>query len=146
MRKIITSDTVHLHHPVEKVWSVISDFSSYKFWWPKFVNLRIIESDSSPLQTILRAKPFGGKSFSIKVDKVIPDEEIRLNYFEGIYSGFGRWLLMNKNGSTILTYEVNLEIVDLSIKLISYIVPVTVLHSIIFRKIFKNLERYLARG
>ncbi|AFH48493.1 Hypothetical protein IALB_0781 [Ignavibacterium album JCM 16511] len=143
MPKIIASDSVELNYSLEKVWSVISDFQSYKFWWPKIVKLQIIQADKQIIGTILKASPLGGKSFSIRVVEIFPLKEIKLEYFDGLYRGFGHWKVENKNDSTILIYVVNLEIVDSLTKGISYLVPVSKIHSMIFRKIFTNLGIYL---
>ncbi|BDQ04237.1 SRPBCC family protein [Ignavibacterium sp.] len=143
MPKIIASDSVELNYSLEKVWSVISDFDSYKIWWPRLVNLEIKSENQQVIGTTLKASPFGGKSFSIRVVEITNLKEIKLEYFDGLYRGLGRWIIESNNDSTILTYEVNLDIVDSLTKLISYILPVSKIHSIIFRKIFSNLKDYL---
>lgn len=143
MPKIIASDSVTLTHPVEKVWTVISDIPSYKLWWPKLLNLEINQVNNHIIGTTLKAQPFGGKSFSIRVMEINYPSEIRLEYFEGLYCGYGRWILKNENGMTILTYEVNVDITDSFTKIISYLLPVSRIHSLIFKIIFLNLKKYL---
>lgn len=143
MPKIIASDSVELNYSLEKVWSVISDFDSYKIWWPRLVNLEIKIENQQLIGTTLKASPFGGKSFSIRVVEITNLKEIKLEYFDGLYRGFGKWIIESNNDSTILTYEVNLDIVDSLTKLISYILPVSKIHSMIFRKIFSNLKSYM---
>lgn len=143
MPKIIASDSVELNYPLENVWSIISDFQSYKTWWPRLVNLNIKNEYQKLIGTTLKVSPFGGKSFSIKVVEITNLKEIKLEYFDGLYRGFGRWIIESNNVSTILTYEVNLDIVDSLTKLISYILPVSKIHSMIFRMIFSNLREHL---
>lgn len=143
MTQIKASDSIKLKYPSDKVWSVISDIQSYKKWWPELVNLEIIQPNSEIVGTILIASPLGGKSFSIKVEDVFPGSEIVLNYFDGIYRGFGKWLIRNDSDCTQLIYEVNLDIVDRFTKILSYLVPVSKIHSLIFKRIFRNLEKYL---
>lgn len=146
MRKIIAFDTVHLNHPIEKVWSVISDITSYIKWWPKSVNLELVKATPEVVGTVLKASPLGGKSFSTMVDEIIPYQKIKIKYFDGLYRGDGFWIVESRNQKTILTYKVDLEIVDSFTKLISYFVPVSKIHSLIFKGIFKNLEKYLDKN
>jgi ribosome-associated toxin RatA of RatAB toxin-antitoxin module len=143
MPKIIASDSIILNYPLEKIWQVISDFDSYKFWWPKLVNLKILNSNPKIIGSKLSASPFNGSSFTIEAVAFVHYKEITLHYHEGIYSGYGKWRVEEFNCKTKLTYEVDLDIVDNFTNLISYILPVPKIHSLIFRKIFKNLEKYL---
>ncbi|MEP0862040.1 MAG: SRPBCC family protein [Ignavibacterium sp.] len=145
MRKIIASDAIRLSYPIEKVWPVISDISAYVKWWPKLVNLEIVKATQEIVGTVLKASPLGGKSFSTMVDEIIPYQKIKIKYFDGLYRGDGFWIIENENQKTILTYKVDLEIVDPFTKLISYILPVSKIHSLIFKKILGNLERYIER-
>lgn len=143
MPKIIASDSTYLNHPIEKVWQVISDFNSYKKWWPALVNLEVSNTSLQIIGSTLVAKPFNGRSFSIKAVEVKPFSEIKLKYFAGIYSGDGRWILESVNDKIKLTYEVDLIITDKFTKAIARIVPISKIHSIIFKKIFRSLEKYL---
>ncbi|WP_337872274.1 SRPBCC family protein [Ignavibacterium sp.] len=143
MPKIIASDSTYLNHSIVKVWEVISDFNSYKKWWPAVVNLEVLNTSPQIIGSTLVAKPFNGRSFSIKAVEAKPFSEIKLKYFAGIYSGDGRWIFESVNDKTKLTYEVNLIITDKFTKVIAWIVPVSKIHSLIFKKIFRSLEKYL---
>lgn len=143
MPKIIASDSTYLNHSIETIWKVISDFNSYKKWWPALINLEIAHTSPQIIGSTLVAKPFNGRSFSIKAVEVKPFSEIKLNYFAGIYSGDGRWILESVNDKTKLTYEVDLMIIDKFTKVIALVVPVSKIHSLIFKKIFRSLEKYL---
>lgn len=145
MRKIIASDTVHLNHPIEKVWPVISEITSYIKWWPESVNLEIVKSTPEIVGSVLKANPLGGDSFSTMVDEIIPYQKIKIKYFDGLYRGDGFWIVESQNQKTVLTYKVDLEIVDPFTKFISYFIPVSEIHSLIFKKIFRNLEKYLEK-
>ncbi len=140
MPKIIASDSKYLNHSIETIWKVISDFNSYKKWWPALVNLEIAHTSPQIIGSTLVAKPFNGRSFSIKAVEVKPFSEIKLNYFAGIYSGDGRWILESVNDKTKLTYEVDLLIIDKFTKVIALVVPVSKIHSLIFKKIFRSLS------
>jgi len=142
--KIIATDWILIDSPPEKIWKLISDFNSYNYWWPNFVNLKIIQTKPEITGSILKASPFhNGKYFLVKATGFTEYKEITLEYFQGVYSGKGKWILEKQNGKTKLTYTVNLRIEDPFIKLFAFIVPVSKIHSFIFRKIFKNLENYL---
>lgn len=97
---------------------------SYYKWWPKAVNLKILKSNEGIIGTEFRANPLGGKSFSCRVVNIVPNKEIRLNYFGGIYRGDGIWKLEKKENSIRVSYSVDLEIVDKSIAVLSKIISV----------------------
>jgi ribosome-associated toxin RatA of RatAB toxin-antitoxin module len=143
MKIIKTTDTIHLNYSVEEVWNVLTDISSYPKWWPRIVHLKILDSPKEIIGTKFQASPMGGKSFSCKVRSIVLMSEIKLEYFEGIYRGNGIWRIENGNNSTTVSYIVDLEIVDKSISFLSYVIPVTKIHSMIFNKILKSLDNQL---
>ncbi len=145
MRKIVACDKVYLNHPPQKVWSIISDFNSYSKWWPWFVKIQINNFSESIIGTVIKVKVFGGKSFFSKVENIKNEEQIKLLYFDGLYYGYGIWKIDGQGNSSILSYEVDLEIKDPFIRILSYIVSISKLHSLTFKHIFRNLGKYIGR-
>jgi len=143
MPQIKAHDEITIIAPVENVWNVLIDIPNYHKWWPKIVNLKIVKSKEGISGTEFKANPLGGKSFSCRVVSIIPKKEIRLNYFEGIYRGEGVWKVESKDNLVNVSYEVDLEIVDKSIALLSRIIPIPKLHSMIFKKILRGLEKQI---
>jgi ribosome-associated toxin RatA of RatAB toxin-antitoxin module len=143
MPQIKAHDEITIIAPVENVWNVLIDIPNYHKWWPKIVNLKVLKLTDELIGTEFQASPFGGKSFSCKVISLIPKNEIRLSYFDGIYRGEGVWKVESKDNLVNVSYEVDLEIVDKSIALLSRIIPIPKLHSMIFKKILRGLEKQI---
>ena len=139
MPQIKAQDSIKIKCSVENVWKFLTDIPGYNTWWPKVVNLRILKFDEEIIGTEFNANPLGGKSFSCRVISFIPYKEIKLEYFNGIYRGTGVWNIISMGGLVRVSYTVDLKIVDNSIAVLSRILPITKLHSMIFKKILKGL-------
>jgi len=140
MTKIKARDEIILNCSIDEVWKILINIPSYHKWWPKLVNLKVSNFNEDIVNTTFEARPLGGKSFSCKVVSIIPNKEIRLNYFEGIYRGEGVWKIEKKEYFVNVSYSVDLEIVDKSIAFLSRIISIPKLHSLIFKKILRELE------
>lgn len=143
MPQIKAHDEITINASVENVWNVLIDIPNYYKWWPKSVNLKILKSNEGIIGTEFKANPLGGKSFSCRVVSIVPNKEIRLNYFEGIYRGEGVWNVEGKYNLVKVSYRVDLEIVDKSIAVLSRIIPIPKLHSMIFKRILAGLAEQL---
>jgi ribosome-associated toxin RatA of RatAB toxin-antitoxin module len=141
MPQIKAYDETTIKTSVEDVWKVLVDIPRYPKWWPKVVNLKILKLTNELIGTEFEARPLGGKSFSCRVVSIVPKKEIKLNYFEGIYRGYGIWKLERKEKSVTVSYSVELEIIDNSIALLSRIISITKLHSMIFKRILNGLTQ-----
>ncbi len=139
MPQIKAHDEITINSSVENVWNILIDIPNYHKWWPKSVNLKVSNFNKEIVNTQFEARPLGGKSFSCKVVSLIPNKEIRMNYFDGIYRGEGIWKLERKENSITVSYNVDLEIVDKLIVLLSIVIPISKLHSMIFKKILNGL-------
>ena len=145
MSQIKAHDEITIKASVEEVWKVLIDVPNYNKWWPKAVNLKVLKFDGEIVGTEFNASPLGGKSFACRVVSIIPDKEIKLNYFNGIYRGTGCWKIEGKDGILKVSYTVDLEIVDKSIAFLSRLISIPRLHSMIFKKILNNLERKITK-
>jgi ribosome-associated toxin RatA of RatAB toxin-antitoxin module len=143
MPQIKAYDEITINASVENVWNVLIDIPNYHRWWPKSVNLKILKSNKGIIGTEFKANPLGGKSFSCRLVSIIPNKEIRLNYFEGIYRGEGIWNVERNNNLVSISYKVELEIADKSIALLSRIIPIPKLHSMIFKRILAGLAKQI---
>lgn len=143
MPQIKAHDVITINASIENVWKVLSDISHYQDWWPKVVNLKVLKLTNELIGTEFEARPLGGKSFSCRVVSIVPKKEIKLNYFTGIYRGEGIWKVEGKDGLVKVSYSVDLEIVDKSIAILSRIIPISKLHSMIFKRILKGLAQQI---
>jgi ribosome-associated toxin RatA of RatAB toxin-antitoxin module len=140
MPQIKAYDEIQLNCLIDDVWKILTDIPSYHKWWPKVVKLKVLKLTNELIGTEFQANPFGGKSFVCRVVSIIPMKEIKLNYFEGIYRGEGIWSIDRKENLILVSYEVDLEIVDKSIAFFSKLVSIPKIHSMIFRRILKGLN------
>jgi ribosome-associated toxin RatA of RatAB toxin-antitoxin module len=143
MPQIKAYDEIRLNCSADEVWKILIDIPSYHKWWPKLVNLKVSNFNKEIVNTQFEARPFGGKSFSCRVISIIPNNEIKLNYFDGIYRGEGVWKIVRKDASVKVSYNVDLEIVDKSIAFLSRIISISKLHSLIFKQILKGLSQQI---
>lgn len=141
MPRIKTCDEIAINTSVENVWNVLIDIPNYHRWWPRSVNLKVSNFNKEIVNTQFEARPLGGKSFSCRVVSIVPKKEIKLNYFEGIYRGEGVWSIDRIESLILVSYKVDLEIVDKSIALLARVIPIPKLHSIIFKRILKGLVK-----
>lgn len=141
MPRIKAHNEIQLYCSVDDVWNILTDILQYYKWWPKSVNLQVSNFKKDIVNTQFKARPMGGKSFSCRVISIIPNREIKLNYFEGIYRGEGAWNIERKGNSISVSYKVDLEIVDKSIAVLSRIISIPKLHSLIFKRILIGLAR-----
>jgi ribosome-associated toxin RatA of RatAB toxin-antitoxin module len=139
MPQIKAHDEIKIDASVEDVWKILTDIPHYQNWWPKSVNLKVSNFGKEIVNTKFEARPLGGKSFSCRVISIIPNNEIKLNYYDGIYRGEGVWKLERKGKSITVSYSVDLEIVDKSITILSKVVSIPKLHSMIFKRILAGL-------
>ena len=140
MPRIKTHDEILIKASINDVWKVLIDIPKYQLWWPKAVNLKILKYDPGIIGSEFQANPLGGKSFACRATSMISDKKINLEYYSGIYKGIGVWNIEAKDGSVIVSYSVDLEIVDKSISLLSRMIPIPKLHSMIFKKILNRLS------
>jgi ribosome-associated toxin RatA of RatAB toxin-antitoxin module len=145
MSQIKANDEITIKTSVEQVWKILIDVPNYNKWWPKAVNLKVLKFDGEIVGTEFKASPLGGKSFACRVISIVPDKEIKLDYYDGIYRGTGYWKIEGKDGILKVSYTVDLEIVDKSIAFLSWIISIPRLHSMIFKKILNNLERKITK-
>jgi len=63
--------------------------------------------------------------------------------YSGIYSGLGIWTLTEMNGQTKIDYEINLEVNNPFIRLLSYVIPVEKIHYKLMNEVLLGLENRL---
>jgi hypothetical protein len=91
-------------------------------------------------------KPYGGKAFTVEVVGVDAGSVLHMTY-SGIYRGTGEWKVATSNGlGSVISYRIDLEITDRSTALLSYVLPVSRIHSRLMRQVFEGLKDHLASG
>ncbi|MFZ1281117.1 MAG: SRPBCC family protein [Ignavibacteriaceae bacterium] len=144
MRKIQACDSIKLTNSIDEIWNVLIDIPSYQKWWPKVIDINVSNYSDKITGTDFVVKPFGGQSFSCRIESIVPMNEINLFYFDGLYRGKGNWDIKSYNNLANVSYSVDLIIVNKFVIALSYILPVAKIHSIVFKKIFSGLRNYLS--
>jgi len=143
MPTIKASDKITLEHSGDDTWNILIDIPSYYKWWPSQVKIEVHDYSNEIVGTRFIVRPLGGQSFSCIIKSVEIHKEIRLEYFEGLYRGVGFWSLESSNNSTTLSYTVDLVIFNKFVAALSYILPISKIHSRVFKNIFNGLKSYL---
>jgi ribosome-associated toxin RatA of RatAB toxin-antitoxin module len=143
MPTIKASDKITLEHSSDDIWKVLIDIPSYYKWWPSQVKIEVYDYSNDIVGTIFVVRPLGGQSFSCRIKSIEENKEIRLEYYDGLYRGVGFWNLESYNSATVVSYTVDLEIFNKFVVALSYILPISKIHSWVFKNIFNGLKRYL---
>jgi len=143
MPTIKASDKIILEHSRDDTWKVLIDIPSYYKWWPSQVKIEVYNYSNDIVGTTFIVRPLGGQSFYCRIQSIELLKEIRLEYFEGLYRGIGFWSLESSNNSTTLSYTVDLVIFNKFVAALSYILPISKIHSRVFKNIFNGLKSYL---
>ena len=144
MRKVQAEDETVIVCPPERIWQAIIDFNSYTKWWPSSVSIAVRRVTPKLVGSQVEIKPYGGRAFLCEVESIRDGVELRLRY-SGVYRGIGVWTIAEGDGHSRVVYRVDLEISDLLMKLLSYVVSIPRLHSKLMREVFEGLEGYLVR-
>lgn len=143
MPTIKASDKITLEHSRDDTWKVLIDIPSYYKWWPSQVKIEVYDYSNEIVGTTFIVRPLGGQSFSCRIKSIELHKEIRLEYFDGLYRGIGFWSLKSSNNSTAVSYTVDLVIFNKFVAALSYILPISKIHSRVFKNIFNGLKGYL---
>lgn len=141
MRKLSSLDQKILNYKVEQIFSVISDFSTYKEWFPKSVKLEDVNLSDAKIGSIVKIK-VGIISFRCELMRINNNKEIIVHY-SGAYEGNGIWYFLETGKGTKLMYEIDLEIKNPIVKILSIFINVAGIHSKMMSNIFQGLEKYL---
>lgn len=138
MRRVQVKDETHMSASPRQVWRVLTDFPSYPQWWPASVRFVVSRVTPGLIGSRFQVRPYGGRGFSLDAESLVERRELRFRY-SGIYRGTGVWTLTEVNGGCRVVYEIDLEIVDPTIKVLSYVLPIARLHSWLMRDVFAGL-------
>ena len=112
MRKIQACDSIKLTNSIDEIWNVLIDIPSYQKWWPKVIDIIVSNYSDKIIGTDFVVKPFGGQSFSCRIESIVPMNEINLFYYDGVYRGKGNWNIKSYNNLATVSYSVDLIIVN----------------------------------
>jgi ribosome-associated toxin RatA of RatAB toxin-antitoxin module len=143
MRDLTSLDQKVFPLKVEDVFNVISNFETYKDWFPQETKVNLLKSTPERIGSIIQVKT-GTISFNIEMMRINPNKEIFVRY-SGAYEGEGIWYFFETINGTKVMYEIELKIKNPFVVLLNFFVSVSMLHSKIMTKIFNRLEEYLIK-
>lgn len=141
MRNLTSLDQKVLSHKVEDVFKVVSNFETYKEWFPEDVKVTVIETTPHGIGSIIKVET-GIIRFNIEMMRVNPNKEILVRY-SGAYEGEGIWYFFETTNGTKLMYEIELKIKNPLVFFLNFFINISTLHSKVMVKMFNRLEQYL---
>lgn len=143
MRKINSLDHRIIHHSVENIFTVISDFNTYPEWFGKKVRVKVLKITEEKIGSLIQIN-FGTVKFFCEIVKILLNKEIVVKY-TGAYSGMGTWFFFKGTNGIKVIYEIDLIIRNPFVYILSYFISLNRIHSKTMNDIFNNLEKYLSQ-
>lgn len=126
-----------------EIWPVLADIAQYPNWWPRLLFVHLLHADSGLVGTEFTIRPYGWRSFRCQVLSVEEPVQICLQY-DGIYmEGVAEWRLEPMDQGTMVIYDMDAEVNDPLVALVSKVINLKSIHSYSMRNIFQNLKRQL---
>lgn len=142
MRQIHSINSIIVPFSTQHIWKIISDITSYSLWWPSSIQIKVLNATKDIIGSQIEVRPYGGLPFFCEFSEHINNDKLIMKY-SGIYSGFGVWTLKEMNDQTKIDYEINLEITNLFIRLLSYVIPIEKIHYKLMNEVLFGLEKRL---
>lgn len=142
MKQIHSLNSITLPFSTQKIWKIITDITSYSLWWPSTVKIKVLNLTQHVMGSQIEVRPYGGLSFLCEFSECVDNVKLVMKY-SGIYSGLGVWTLTEMNGQTKVDYEINLEINNLFIRLLSHVIPIEKIHYKLMNEVLFGLENRL---
>ena len=138
----MTDETFIPLSPVE-IWPALADITQYPKWWPRLLFVHLLHADPGLIGTEFTIRPYGWRSFRCKVISVEEPVRICLQY-DGIYmGGVAEWRLEPIDDGTRVIYDMDAEVNDPLVALVSMVINLKSIHSYSMRNIFQNLKKQL---
>jgi carbon monoxide dehydrogenase subunit G len=122
---------------------VLADVGGYPRWWPPSLGLRVLSGGVEPLGTEVEIRPFGGRSFRCRVDKVDELQRMRMRYYGGFLEGFGEWRLEPAGRGTRVIYHLDVQAHGRLAAFLGNVINLARLHSRLMQGVLRNLNRVL---
>jgi len=140
MKNIYSKNSITISYPAKNIWLVIYDVNSYSKWWPSSIKIKVIKKNDKLSGSEIEIRPYGGIPFYCEFMEKELENKLQMKY-KGIYSGYGEWSLSESNNHTEVTYEINLNINNEFIKVLSIFFPIDRIHHRLMNKVLINLKK-----
>jgi ribosome-associated toxin RatA of RatAB toxin-antitoxin module len=144
MKTVHTTNSKVVPYPATRIWDCITDFSNYSSWWPPSIKIKTLRISEGNIGSRIEVRPYGGQAFCCEVSSINDRTELTMAY-SGIYSGTGKWTISEVNGQTCVTYEIDLRIESILIRMLSSVLSVTSVHSRLMEEVLSGLTQYLGQ-
>ncbi len=141
MKKLSSLDQKILNHKVEKVFDLVSNYETYKIWFPESIKLNLVKSTPNKIGSVIEICT-GFVKFYCELIRINSNKELVVHY-SGAYEGRGIWYFFESLNGTKLIYEIDLEIKNPFVFLVSLFLDLSHIHSKMMTNIFFSLEKYL---
>jgi len=144
MKQIHSINSITIPFSARQIWTILTDIPSYPLWWPSTLKIKVLNTTQNIIGSQVEIRPYGGIPFFCEFSQSVEPVKLVMKY-SGIYSGLGVWTLSEMNGQTKIDYEIYLEINNLFIRLLSYVVPIEKIHYTLMDKLLFGLESRLKK-
>lgn len=142
MKQIHSLNSITVPFSTQQIWKIITDHTSFSLWWPSSIKIKVINSSQDIIGSKVEVRPYGGLPFFCEFSEYANNEKLVMKY-SGIYSGLGVWTLAKINDQTKIDYEINLEINNLFIRLLSHVIDIEKIHNKLMNEVLLGLENRL---
>lgn len=143
MATIQAIDEVLLPAPIHSVWRVIADIPRYPSWWPVSLGLRVQFAGDGPLGAQVEIAPSGGATFKCRVIEVEPPTRMVMEYFGGMVSGTGEWILAPADAGTVVSYRLDARGHGWLLNILGRFMNLGAVHSRQMKGVLENLQHQL---
>ena len=142
MNQLSSKNKTTLPFSSSGIWNIITDINSYPEWWPTSVKIKVLDLSDNLIGSVIKIKPYGGLGFNCEISEAVENKRLILKY-SGIYSGTGIWNIIEGSGMSTVTYEINLKIESLFIRMLSVFLPIDKIHFNLMNDVLSALQNRL---
>jgi len=96
------------NEPISRIFSLLTDCTRYKEWWPKTYSYEIQKCVSDGVGTEISFHSTVG-SYLSHVSEIQPNKEMKVNYIKGIFGGSTTWKLRETPEGTELCFITDMQ-------------------------------------
>ena len=141
--RITATDSTIIPYPASVIWSVLTDYSNYRKWWPRFILYALEKTKNDLVGSSYALRPYGWRTFYNTVTSYESCSRISLSYTGPYMQGEAKWLLCEKGQGTEVSYAMDAVIDDWIVAFLGRLIDLKCIHTFSMKQIFIHLERYI---